>query len=93
MSAHRWYNLIEAGFWIVLSVFCLLAAARSNYHKRRLMTSCLVLLAFGVSDLVEVQTGAWWRPWWLLVWKTTCLLFIALIWGPVVWKRLASGRT
>ena len=34
------------------------------------------LIAFGVSDIVEVQTGAWWRPWWLFAWKATCLVLL-----------------
>ena len=29
--------------------------------------------AFGISDFVEIHTGAWYRPWWLLAWKATCV--------------------
>jgi hypothetical protein len=39
-----------------------------------------VLVAFGFSDVVEIQTGAWWRPWWLLVWKGACLLAMLGMW-------------
>jgi len=33
-------------------------------------------LAFGISDLIELSTGAWWRPPGLLVFKGVCLLGI-----------------
>ncbi|MBE7458640.1 MAG: hypothetical protein KJ057_17160 [Phycisphaerae bacterium] len=33
----------------------------------------MTFLAFGASDVVEADTGAWWRPWWLLAWKAACL--------------------
>ena len=33
-----------------------------------------ILILFGVSDFVEMVTGAWWQPWWLLVWKGLCLI-------------------
>jgi len=35
-------------------------------------------LLFGISDLVEVQTGAWWDPWWLFTLKAFCVvIFLA----------------
>lgn len=33
-------------------------------------------LAFAGSDAVEMQTGAWWRPWWLFVWKAACVVLL-----------------
>lgn len=38
----------------------------------------LSFFAFGVSDLVEVTTGAWWRPPWLLALKGACLAGIII---------------
>jgi hypothetical protein len=32
-----------------------------------------LFVLFGSSDVVEAQTGAWWRPLWLLAWKGVCL--------------------
>ena len=34
----------------------------------------LILILFGISDFFEMATGAWWRPWWLLIWKGLCLI-------------------
>jgi len=35
--------------------------------------SGVICVLFGVSDLIEARTGAWWRPWWLCCWKAVCL--------------------
>ena len=33
----------------------------------------IILILFGISDFVEMATGAWWQPWWLLAWKGLCV--------------------
>lgn len=35
-------------------------------------------LAFGCSDWIEMHTGAWWKPWWLLLLKATCVTIFGL---------------
>ena len=67
-------NLIEAGFWIIFGVGLAIAGLRRGRAIARLgLVSGTILCFFGVSDVVEASTGAWWRPWWLLVWKGACL--------------------
>jgi hypothetical protein len=67
-------NLVEAGFWMAFGVVVTLGLWR---QARRLTsfgwTSGAICILFGLSDLVEAQTGAWWRPWWLFCWKAACL--------------------
>jgi hypothetical protein len=37
--------------------------------------AAVTLVAFGISDYAEIRTGGeWWRPWWLLAWKATCVV-------------------
>jgi hypothetical protein len=68
-------NHLEAGLWAVIGLLFLLGALRRRQGVRRMAVFAgVVFLAFGASDVVEVRTGAWWRPWWLLVWKTACVL-------------------
>jgi hypothetical protein len=64
-------NLAEAVLWCGVAVIVLL--------KWRHWPAALLLIAFGLSDVVETQTGAWWRPWWLLAWKTACVLGLLVI--------------
>jgi hypothetical protein len=48
-----------------------------------------ILVPFGLSDLVESQTGAWWRPWWLLAWKAACV--VALLACGLAYRRLQQA--
>lgn len=75
MDLERDGNLIEAGVWIVLSVVLFVHAVRSEKRLRPTLFVLVFMLAiFGVSDLVEARTGAWWKPWWLFVWKAVCVI-------------------
>ena len=75
------FNLVEGIFWIALGVWILWTQHISaSKHKSYLS---IILIIFGISDFVEMTTGVWWRPWWLLIWKALCvvigLIFIILI--------------
>jgi hypothetical protein len=79
MDLARNGNLIEAGVWFFLGLVLLLHASRSPKRLRSILfvlTTTLIL--FGVSDLVESRTGAWWTPWWLFVWKAICVIALLL---------------
>ena len=72
-------NYIEASLWSVIGIGFLLRA----FLKRGGATSIIAAVAFlvfGASDVIETHTGAWWRPWWLLVMKGMCLaVFLVLL--------------
>lgn len=70
-------NRIEAGFWILIAlIFAAAALRKSGTAWRRCAQAAVTLVFFGCSDLVEAHTGAWWRSWWLLVWKVACILVL-----------------
>ena len=72
-------NLVEAGFWVVFGLILATTASRQLPAYRKLgAAACVVSILFGLSDLVEAGTGAWWRPWWLLVWKGFCVTGLVL---------------
>lgn len=68
-------NLLEAALWWVVAVVVV--------ARWRLWGVAAALVLFGLSDVVETRTGAWWRPWWLLAWKGACVLIVAVI----LWRR------
>ncbi|NEP88963.1 MAG: hypothetical protein F6K18_20195 [Okeania sp. SIO2C2] len=68
-------NYIEAGIWFIFSgSFAISAIKNSAIIRLHRIVATFTFLLFGFSDIVEVQTGAWWHPWWLFVWKSLCVL-------------------
>jgi len=77
-------NYLETIIWMILALaFAIKAQKRPQGQKRLFLTAAVLFVVFGASDVVEAQTGAWWRPPWLLVWKGGCLVGFVLCW----WKH------
>ncbi|HRH96545.1 MAG TPA: hypothetical protein PLB55_11450 [Prosthecobacter sp.] len=72
---HAVFNEAEAGLWFVIA---LVLAVRLHMKRPWRWLLPLAFAVFGVSDLIEVRTGAWWDPWWLLVMKAACVLVFLL---------------
>jgi len=68
------FNVFEAFLWMVIAVTLLVIAARHRSVRGRAIPASVVFLLFAGSDVMELQTGAWWRPWWLFVWKAACVV-------------------
>ncbi len=76
------FNAVEAAWWIGLGIALFTVRVRPEAAFLRLPLFA-VLVLFGVSDVVEIWSGAWWRPWWLAVWKIACgvaMPGLALLW-------------
>jgi glycerol-3-phosphate acyltransferase PlsY len=70
--------VIEAGIWIALAGWLLfLAVRRRSSLKKTFFLFSATLFFFGISDLIETQTGAWYKPFSLFMMKAVCVLFIA----------------
>ena len=67
-------NYVEAALWCVVGLFFIAHAIATQRSGRASANAALTFLLFGASDIVEAKTAAWWRPWWLLCWKSACLL-------------------
>jgi hypothetical protein len=77
MQLHAIFNVAEAIFWVVVAVVVAVSATLSHPAFRRLgFLAAAVFLAFAITDLIEVKTGAWYRPWWLLGYNAACLAAI-----------------
>ncbi|MGB8689390.1 MAG: hypothetical protein WCD53_18895 [Microcoleus sp.] len=86
-------NYIEAFIWFCFAVGFALDAVKTSEKTRihRLITT-LIFFLFGCSDIVEVQTGAWWSPWWLFVWKVSCGLSMMLLFWVYLRDRALSNK-
>jgi hypothetical protein len=73
-------NQIEALFWILIGLAFAIAALRQrDVNRNRCLQAAVAFVVCGLSDIVEARTGAWWRPWWLLVWKVGSFVWLGLL--------------
>ncbi|MBI4025849.1 MAG: hypothetical protein HY360_12765 [Verrucomicrobia bacterium] len=71
------FNYVEAVAWIVAALIVQIKARgfkRSQVGNSRIASATFV--AFGFSDYIEAHTGAWWRPFSLLVLKCGCVIIL-----------------
>ena len=92
MSVVDGINAFEVVWWLVCGAVVGVKSLRAEPpHRGRGLLSAVTLVLFGLSDVVELQTGAWWRPWWLLVWKALCIAI--LVTSAVIHFRSRVVRT
>jgi hypothetical protein len=74
-------NLIEAMIWFAIAIVVFSRSLRSSSLKRLKRVVSANFFLFGLTDLVEMKTGAWWRPPWLLVLKAVCVASFVICFG------------
>jgi len=83
-------NYVEAVLWLAIGLaFGARALLKRNGWRTECGIAALAFVLFGVSDIVEATTGAWWRPWWLLIWKAACLCVFLRLFAD--WRRQRSA--
>lgn len=79
-------NYVECALWCAIAVVFL-----GFWIAKRLpdlLIGAIAFALFGLSDYIETHTGAWWRPWWLLALKASCVVtFLILIYR--YWRQRA----
>lgn len=68
------FNYLEAGLWFLFSLIFLFKSRNDQINKTTFIALCITLFFFGISDIIEVQTGAWWKPVGLLLLKAGCVV-------------------
>ena len=71
------FNYVEAGIWFLFTLVLLIGVFKQGKHSpyfRNLIIASFFFLLFGISDIIEAHTGAWWKPLWLLILKGICLI-------------------
>ncbi len=87
------YNLFEIGLWGWGGLgFVIYAFIRRGCWARLSFSTGLLLIAFAFSDSVELITGAWWSPWWLLCWKSLNIAALFLNFILYRQKRVLLGK-
>ena len=86
-------NYLEALIWFFFAIgFAVNAGKTSGITRINRLITTLIFLLFGGSDIVEVQTGAWWSPWWLFVWKASCVLSMVILFWVYLRDRPLSNK-
>lgn len=90
MDAVQWFNLCEAVLWLVIAVALAVQTKAGKLLMRRLcQILALAFFLFSISDVIEIQTGAWWKPIWLMLLKGSCIATFA--WGLWRYRQLKSS--
>lgn len=78
------FNVFEVVLWTALGCeFSRRSVWIERSYRGRCLLAALAFFLFAGSDAVEILTGAWWRPWWLLMWKAACVLVLLLLYLDV----------
>ncbi|MGB7160025.1 MAG: hypothetical protein WBD40_18305 [Tepidisphaeraceae bacterium] len=86
-------NYLEAALWGLIGVAFLLHAIVKRSGATSLVAAVAFFL-FALSDVIETRTGAWWRPWWLLVLKGSCVaVFLVLLLRYAARRKQATPDT
>ena len=74
---HYWGNIIEGLFWIAVALAVYIANRnKSQPEKQVAQRASITLFCFGISDFIEVSTGAWYKPIWVLLLKAACVVIL-----------------
>lgn len=73
------FNVCEGLLWTAIAIGLLVVLSRNGQNPDLMLPLALLFAVFGVSDWVEIGTGGWYKPWWMLAWKAANLLGLATI--------------
>jgi hypothetical protein len=83
------FNSLEAVFWTTIGLVVFRKSRFPDSRQRLGQIASAWFVLFGISDVIEVFTGAWWRPWPLLVLKASGV--IALVTCGLIFRRLTAA--
>ena len=84
------FNLCEGVLWWTIAIGMAVAAFHYRGYRDLLLTASVLFVAFGASDFVEMFTGAWYDPWWLLAWKAINLVCLIVVY--VIYRRRCTSN-
>ena len=73
------FNLCEGLLWLGIGAAFAFALVKRGPNADLMAAAGLLFIAFGLSDFVEIRTGGWYKPWWLLAWKASNLLGLTVV--------------
>ncbi|MDF1743500.1 MAG: hypothetical protein P1V19_07365 [Gimesia sp.] len=69
------FNYIEIVLWSLFGLVLLVKSRDSKPDQTHIFyISSIAFFLFAISDYIEIQTGAWWKPWWLFALKAAFVI-------------------
>lgn len=84
------FNLCEGLLWLGIAVGFAFVYRRHHENADLMAGAGLLFMTFGLSDFVEIQTGGWYKPWWLLAWKASNLAGFVVVYMLFRHRRARS---
>ena len=79
LDANQAFNFFEGILWTLIGIAFAWRAVRQNEYRRLQIGASVSFLLFGISDFIEMRTGAWYTPWTLFVLKAACVLSFLIL--------------
>lgn len=81
-KVHRVFNLVEGVLWVGIGIVLLWRSRSPQGVRFPIIVAGVTFILFGISDFIEIRTGSWFEPPWLLLWKVGCVVSLVscLIW-------------
>ena len=79
LEAGQAFNFFEGILWTLIGILFAWRAVRQNEYRGLQIGASVSFLLFGISDFIEMRTGAWYSPWSLFVLKATCVLSFLIL--------------
>jgi hypothetical protein len=73
-SFDQLFNLGEGVLWWGIAFVIAIRTVRSKAGRRIGFGAAVSFALFGISDFIEIRTGAWYSPWLLLLLKAACVI-------------------
>lgn len=85
------FNCAEGAFWLILGVMFFLRKKKIRSELRKpYLVAAITFILFSGTDFVEMGTGAWYDPPWLLAWNLLCVASLILCFFWYVNRRRKS---
>ena len=87
------FNYLESLLWFGIAmglVIQLVKQGKTSPYFLILIVSIIAFTVFGVSDIIEASTGAWWKPIGLLIFKGCCVC--AFLWCFLNYRKIKSNN-
>ena len=74
LEVDQTFNLLEAFLWMTIAAAFFVRLRRQKDHRDLARAAAVAFLLFGISDLIEIQTRAWYQPIGLFLLKAACVV-------------------